>query len=45
MTVYINGFRATKSDLAILLARVSKGLDRILEVHMTKGKNIAVTTA
>lgn len=45
MTVYINGIRATKGDLALLLERVSKGLERILEVRTTKGKNIAVITA
>ena len=43
-TIYINGVKATKSDLAILLDRVRKGLDYILEIHLTKSNNIAIVT-
>lgn len=43
-TIYINGVKATKSDLVILFQRVRKGLDYILEVRMTKAQNIAIIT-
>lgn len=43
--IYINGVKATKSDLAILFERVRKGLDYIVAVHMTKAQNIAIVTA
>lgn len=43
-TIYINGVKATRSDLATLLERVRKGLDYILEISMTKAKNIAIKT-
>lgn len=45
MTIYINGVRATNSDLATLFERVRKGLDCIVEVHKTKHNNIAIVTA
>lgn len=44
-TVFINGVKATRSDLATLFERVRKGLDRIVEIHMTKSQNIAIVTA
>ena len=44
-TIYINGIKATRNDLATLFERVRKGLDCIIEVHMTKRNNIAVVTA
>ena len=44
-TIYINGVKATRNDLATLFERVRKGLDCILAIHMTKAQNIAVTTA
>ena len=44
-TIYINGVKATLNDLATLFERVRKGLDCIIEIHMTKNNNIAVTTA
>ena len=44
-TIYINGVKATKSDLAVLFERVRKGLDAILEIHMTKAQNVAIVTA
>lgn len=44
MTVYINGVRATKSDITILAERVRKGLDCVLEWRFTKSNNIAITT-
>ena len=44
-TIYINGVKATKSDLAILFERVQRGLETILEIHMTKAQNVAIVTA
>ena len=44
-TIYINGVKATKSDLAILFERVRKGLDYIVEIHTTNAQNIAIVTA
>ena len=44
-TIYINGVRATRNDLATLFERVRKGLDYILEIRMTKAQNIAIVTA
>lgn len=44
-TIYINGVRATITDLATLFERVRKGLDCILAIHMTKAQNIAIVTA
>ena len=44
-TIYINGIKATKTDLSTLSERVRKGLDRIIEIHMTQKNNIAVVTA
>lgn len=44
-TIYINGVKATKGDLAALFERVRKGLEFILEIHTTKHNNIAVVTA
>lgn len=44
-TIYINGIKATKNDLATLLERVRKGSDYIIEIRATKRNNIAVVTA
>ena len=44
-TIYINGVKATKSDLAELYARIQQGKECIVEMHTTKSNNIAVTTA
>ena len=44
-TIYINGFKATKTDLARLIERVRKGKDYIVEIRKTKHDNIAVVTA
>ena len=44
-TIYINGVKATLTDLAVLFERVRKGLDRIIEIHMTKAQNVAIVTA
>lgn len=44
-TIYINGIKASRNDLAALFERVRKGLDRIVEIHTTKKNNIAVVTA
>ena len=43
--IFINGVRATKSDLEVLLDRVYKGLETILETHTTKNGNTAIVTA
>ena len=43
-TIYINGVKATRSDLTTLFERVRKGLDYILEIRMTKAQNIAIKT-
>ncbi len=44
-TIYINGVKATLTDLATLFERVRKGLDCIIEIHTTKSQNIAIVTA
>lgn len=43
--IYINGIRATRSDLALLYNRIRKGKERIVEMHTTKHNNIAIVTA
>ncbi len=43
--IYINGIKATKSDLALLYDRIRKGKDCIVEMHKTKHNNIAIVTA
>jgi hypothetical protein len=43
--IYINGVKATKSDLAELEDRIRKGKECIIETHRTKGNNIAIVTA
>lgn len=43
--IYINGIRATKSDLAELYARIRKDKGCIVEMHKTKHNNIAIVTA
>lgn len=44
-TIYINGVKATKTDLEELFERVRQGVESILEMHFTKNNNIAVKTA
>ena len=44
-TIYINGVKATRNDLATLFERVRRGLDYILEIRKTKAQNIAIVTA
>ncbi len=43
-TIYINGVKATKSDLAALYARIAAGKDRVLSMHTTKKNNVSITT-
>ena len=43
-TIYINGVKATRNDLATLFERVRKGKECIIEIRKTKHNNIAVTT-
>ena len=43
--IYINGVKASRNDLATLFERVRKGLEHIVETHITKNNNIAVVTA
>ena len=43
-TIYINGIKATKADVADLMERIRKGLDFVIEMHFTKSNNIAITT-
>ena len=43
--IYINGVKATKSDLEALFERVRKGVECITNIHTTKSNNIAVKTA
>ena len=45
MQIYINGIKATKSDLATLIERVHNGTEYILEMRYTKKNNIAIITA
>lgn len=44
MTIYINGVKASKTDVAELAERVRRGADEVLEWHFTKSNNIAITT-
>lgn len=44
MIVYINGIKASKSDVAELAERVRAGSDFILEMSFTKSNNIAIRT-
>lgn len=44
-TVYINGVKASRTDLAALFSKVRNGQECIVEVHKTKSNNIAVKTA
>ena len=45
MQIYINGVKATKTDLATLIERVHKGSECILEMRYTKKNNVAIITA
>ena len=44
MCIYINGFKASKFDLAMLCRDVNNG-NQAIQIHKTKKGNIAVTTA
>lgn len=44
MTVYINGVKASKTDIAELAERIRKGIEKILEWSFTKSNNIAIKT-
>lgn len=44
MTVYINGVKASKTDITELAERVRRGVDCVLDWHFTKTNNIAITT-
>ena len=43
--IYINGVKATYSDLAALFERIRKGSDYIVAIRKTKRNNIAIITA
>lgn len=44
MVIYINGCKASKKDLALLIERCKKGLDMITDVHTTKRGFLSVST-
>lgn len=44
-TIYINGVKASRKDLAALVKCIRKGSNCIVEVHKTKNNNVAVRTA
>ena len=44
MIIYINGVRATKSDINELAERIRRGVESVLEWHFTKSNNIAIKT-
>lgn len=43
-TIYINGFKATKDDVKELFERVRKGLEQVLDMHITKSNNLSIKT-
>ena len=43
-TIYINGVKASKQDLATLIERVHKGSEYILEMRYTKKNNVSIIT-
>ena len=43
-TVYINGMKASETDIAALLEWVEAGKTAILEWHFTKSNNISIKT-
>ncbi len=44
MTVYINGFKASKADLAYLQQQLNKGQANIISISKTKAGSIAIRT-
>lgn len=42
--IYINGIKASKSDIKELAERVRAGIDCVVEWHFTKSNGIAITT-
>ena len=44
MTVYINGVKATKSDIAELAEHIRRGVEKVLEWRFTKTNAIAIKT-
>lgn len=44
MTVYINGFKATKADMEYLQQLINKGQANITSIKKTKRGNIAIKT-
>lgn len=44
MTVYINGFKATKADLAYLQKQLDKGQANIISIKKTNCGSIAIST-
>ena len=44
MNVYINSFRASEKDIALLLDRCREGTESIEDVHITKQGNLAFVT-
>lgn len=44
MTVYINGFKATKADMDYLQQLINKGQANIISVKKTKCGSIAIKT-
>lgn len=42
--IYINGVKASKTDVAELAKRVRAGKECVIEWHFTKSNNIAITT-
>lgn len=42
--IYINGIKASKTDIERLAERVRAGIECVLEWHFTKSNNIAITT-
>ena len=44
MTIYINGRKASKADIAMLVANCKNGVDLITDVHITPRGYLAVST-
>lgn len=44
MVIYINGYKASKKDLALLIERCKQGLDMITDVHTTNHGFLSVST-
>lgn len=44
MVIYINGCKASKKDLALLIERCKQGLDMITDVHTTNHGFLSIST-